>query len=196
MITSLLWKKHWQHKWFINWGKKEQALPQAGASVDINNMVIWAGLVNSLAKFQLLSAKEAKGHEMINCYWLMQLLLVIAELAKHSPIIIQNSSNPSSQKKIWMYNHMTVRLYKVLLLTCAVNCTAGMPRALFSSPMVSALGSKSDNPGSSPGQSKALCPWDMWEKKVRAPLLGLAKSIYLEGEGLAPLDLPLKCLLR
>ena len=29
---------------------------------------------------------------------------------------------------------------------------------LFSSPVVSALGSKSDNPGTSPGQSKALCP--------------------------------------
>ena len=111
MITSLLWKKHWQHKWFINWGIKEEALPQAGASVDINSMVIWAGLVNSLAKFQLLSAKEAKGHEMINCYWLMQLLLVIAELAKHSPIIIQNSSNPSSRKNLdlWPYDHTTDR---------------------------------------------------------------------------------------
>ena len=41
--------------------------------------------------------------------------------------------------------------------------------ALFSSPVVSALGSKSDDPGSSPGQGKAL---------RRAPLLGLAKSIY------------------
>ena len=111
MITSLLWKKHWQHKWFINWGIKEQALPQAGASVDINSTVIWAGLVNSLAKFQLLFAKEAKGHEMINCYWLMQLLLVIAELAKRSPIIIQNSSNPSNRKNLNLrpYDHTTDR---------------------------------------------------------------------------------------
>ena len=30
--------------------------------------------------------------------------------------------------------------------------------ALFSSPVVSALGSESDDPGSSPGQGKALCP--------------------------------------
>ena len=30
--------------------------------------------------------------------------------------------------------------------------------ALSSSPVVSALGSKSDYPGSSPGRSKALCP--------------------------------------
>ena len=33
----------------------------------------------------------------------------------------------------------------------------------------------SSNPSSrgfSPGQGKALCPWDMWGKKKRAPLLG------------------------
>ena len=42
--------------------------------------------------------------------------------------------------------------------------------ALSSSPVVSALGSESDDPGSSPGRVKALCPWDM--------LLGLAKSLY------------------
>ena len=34
-----------------------------------------------------------------------------------------------------------------------------------SSPVVSALGSKLDDPGSSPGQGKALCPWDVQEKK-------------------------------
>ena len=45
----------------------------------------------------------------------------IVELAKHSPIIIQNSSNPLSRK------NLDVRLYKVLLLTCVVNCTAGTP---------------------------------------------------------------------
>ena len=50
--------------------------------------------------------------------------------------------------------------------------------ALFSSPVVSALGSELDDPGSSPGRGKALCPWDVQEKKMRAPLLGLAKSIY------------------
>ena len=37
--------------------------------------------------------------------------------------------------------------------------------ALFSSPVVSALGSESDDPGSSPGRGKALCPWDVREKK-------------------------------
>ena len=30
--------------------------------------------------------------------------------------------------------------------------------ALFSSPVVRALGSESDDPGSSPGRGKALCP--------------------------------------
>ena len=38
--------------------------------------------------------------------------------------------------------------------------------ALFSSPVVSALGSESDNPGSGPGQGKALCSWDEQEKNA------------------------------
>ena len=37
--------------------------------------------------------------------------------------------------------------------------------ALSSSPVVSALGSESDNPGSSPSRGKALCPRDVREKK-------------------------------
>ena len=49
---------------------------------------------------------------------------LIAELAERSPIIIQNSSYPSSRKK---FGCTTVRPYKVLLLTCVVNCTAGTP---------------------------------------------------------------------
>ena len=50
--------------------------------------------------------------------------------------------------------------------------------ALYSSPVVSALGSELDNLGSSPGRVKVLCPWDMQGKKMWALLLGLAKSIY------------------
>ena len=50
--------------------------------------------------------------------------------------------------------------------------------ALTISPVVSALGSESDNPGSSPGLGKVLCPWDVQEKKNASSLLGLAKSIY------------------
>ena len=37
--------------------------------------------------------------------------------------------------------------------------------ALSSSPVVSALGSESDDPGSSPGLGKALCPRDVRERK-------------------------------
>ena len=38
---------------------------------------------------------------------------------------MQNSSNPSSRK------NLDIRLYKVLLLTCVVNCTAGMSMPLL-----------------------------------------------------------------
>ena len=37
--------------------------------------------------------------------------------------------------------------------------------ALSGSPVVSALGSESDDPGSSPSRGKALCPWDVREQK-------------------------------
>ena len=37
--------------------------------------------------------------------------------------------------------------------------------ALYSSPVVSVLGSESDKTGSSPGRVKVLCPWDMRGKK-------------------------------
>ena len=38
--------------------------------------------------------------------------------------------------------------------------------ALPSSPVVSALGSESDDQGSTPGWGRALCPWDVREKKI------------------------------
>ena len=59
-----------------------------------------------------------------------------------------------------------------------VYCGHTNATALSSSPVVSALGSKLDNLGSSPGQGKVLFPWDVREKKMQAPFLGLAKSIY------------------
>ena len=37
--------------------------------------------------------------------------------------------------------------------------------ALSSSPVVSVQDSESDDLGSSPGRGKALCPWDVQEKK-------------------------------
>ena len=57
---------------------------------------------------------------------------IIAELAERSSIIIQNvssNSNPSSRKNLDLlpYDRTTARPYKVLLLTCVVNCTADTP---------------------------------------------------------------------
>ena len=50
----------------------------------------------------------------------------IAELAEHSPIIIQNSSDPLSRKNldVPLYDHTTVQ---GATLTCEVNYTVGTP---------------------------------------------------------------------
>ena len=46
--------------------------------------------------------------------------------------------------------------------------------ALSSRPVVSALGSESDDPGSTPGRGKALCPRDVREKNASSAFrLGL-----------------------
>ena len=78
------------------------------------------------------------------------------------------------------YDHTTVRPYDRTTAQGAtfdvhgqLYCRHANTTALFSSPVVSALGSESDDLGSSPGQDK-LCG----KKKMQAPLLGLAKSIY------------------
>ena len=84
---------------------------------------------------------------------------ILAELAERSPIIIQNSSNPSSRK------NLDVRPYdRTTTQGATFNMRGQLYRghanatALFSSPVVSALGSESGNPGSSPSRGKALCP--------------------------------------
>ena len=63
-----------------------------------------------------------------------------------------------------MYNHMTVQgaTFNMCgqLYRGHANATA-----LSSSPVVSALGSKLDNLGSSPGWGKVLCPWVVQGKK-------------------------------
>ena len=74
-------------------------------------------------------------------YW--NYLHFIAELAECSPIIIQNTSNPSSQK------NLDVRPYD--------RTTVQGATALSGSLVVSALGSESGDPGFS--------PWDVQEKK-------------------------------
>ena len=79
-----------------------------------------------------------------------------------------------------MYNRTTVRPYKVLLLTCVVNCTAGMPMSQLCSVVQ--------------WSEHWALSWMTWvlvlagarccalelcrEKKMQALLLGLAKSIY------------------
>ena len=62
-----------------------------------------------------------------------------------------------------MYDRTTVRLYNHTTFTTAtfnmrgqLYCGHTNATALFSSPVVSALGSESDNLGSSPGWGKAL----------------------------------------
>ena len=50
--------------------------------------------------------------------------------------------------------------------------------ALSSSPVASALGSESDDPASSPGRGAGQGVETHGKKKMRALLLGLAKSIY------------------
>ena len=60
-------------------------------------------------------------------------------------------------EKIWTFDRTTVQgatfNMRGQLYRGHANATT-----LFSSPVVSALGSGSDDPGSSPGQGEALCP--------------------------------------
>ena len=84
-------------------------------------------------------------------------------------------------RKIWTYDRTTVQ---PTVQGATFNMRGQLYRghtnatALSSSPVVSAPGSESDDSGSSPGRGEALSPWDMREKKMRAPPLGLAKSIH------------------
>ena len=98
----------------------------------------------------------------------MEVLAFLTELSERSPIIIQNSSNPSSRK------NLDVRPFdRTTAQGASFNMRGQLYRghanatALSSSPVVSALGSESDDPGSSPGWGKALCPWDVREKKCQ-----------------------------
>ena len=89
---------------------------------------------------------------------------VMAELAERTPYLYKIVVTYQAEK-IWMYDRTTVQgvsfnmrgqLYRGLVTATA----------LFGSPVASALGSESDpDPGSSPGQGKALCSWDVRGKK-------------------------------
>ena len=146
---------------------KKQSLCSLGKNYKIIKYFCWAKLV--LYKVPFL-------HHFVLEVWLSQ---IIVELAECSPIIIQNSSNPLSQKNldVWPYNCTTAQgaTFNMRGVLCHGHASA---TTLFSSPVVSALDSEVDDLGSSPGRGKALCPWDKWGKKMQAPPLSLAKSIY------------------
>ena len=87
-------------------------------------------------------------------------IYISAELTEYSPIINQIVVTHQAEK-IWMYDHMTVQLtvqdatFNMHGQLCWGHTNA---TALSSSLVVSALSSKLDNLGSSPGWGKALCP--------------------------------------
>ena len=60
-------------------------------------------------------------------------------------------------KKIWMYNCTTIQDATLNMRGQLYHGHANAT-AVFSGPVVSALGSETDDMGSSPGQGKALCP--------------------------------------
>ena len=102
---------------------------------------------------------------------------IIAELAERSPIIKQNRSNPSSRK------NLDVRPYKVLLLTCVVNCAAGTPTPrLCSVVQWSVHWAPSRTTWVLVLAGARRCALETCGKKMQASLSGLAKSIYLNIE--------------
>ena len=68
-------------------------------------------------------------------------------------------------EKIWTYDRTTVQ-DATFNMRDQLHRGHANATALSSSPVVSALGSESDDPGSSPGRGKALCPWDVREKNT------------------------------
>ena len=76
----------------------------------------------------------------------------------------RSTVRPFDRSTVWPYDRTTAQgatfNMRGQLYRRHANATA-----LSSGPVVSALGSKSDNPSSSPGWGKALGPWDMREKK-------------------------------
>ena len=130
----------------------------------------------------LLGLSSNKNHGLFNVperkHRLTWRNIIIAELADRSPITIQNgSSNPSSRKNLDLRPHD--RPYKVLLLTCVVNCTAGTPMPWLCTVVQWSV-------HWAPSRTTRVlilagarhCALETCEKKMRAPFLGLAKSIY------------------
>ena len=81
---------------------------------------------------------------------------IIAELAERSPIIIQLAVTHQAEK-IWLYDRTTVQ-GAIFNMRGQLYHKHANATALFSSPVVSALGSESNDLGSSPSLGKVLCP--------------------------------------
>ena len=62
------------------------------------------------------------------------------------------------------YDHMTI-WSATFNMRGQVYCRHANTTALFSSPVVNALGSESDDSGFSPGRGKVLYSWDVRKKK-------------------------------
>ena len=130
---------------------------------------------------------------------------LIAELAKRSPIIIQNSSNPSGRKNLDVRpcDRTTVRPYKVLLLTCVVNCTAGTPTPrLFPVVQWSVHWAPSRTTRFLVLAGARCCALETCRKKNASSAFRLAKSIYHRrdprqiGHCLKPQSMPAREILR
>ena len=117
--------------------------------------------------------KSAKYVKSILILWFM-----IAELAEHSPTIIQNSSNPSSQKNLDVqpYDHMTVQ---GATFDMRVQLYVGMPMPRLC-PVVqwSVHWAPSRTTWVLVLARARRFALEMCGKKMRALLLGLVKSIY------------------
>ena len=90
---------------------------------------------------------------------------IIVELAERSPIITQLAVTHQAEK-IWLYNRTTVQ-GAIFNMRGQLYHKHANATALFNSPVVSALGSELDDPDSSRSRDKALCPWDVREKKTK-----------------------------
>ena len=111
----------------------------------------------------ILEIEKEEPHQKLIQYHLN----MIAELAERSPIIIQNSSNPSSRKNLDVrpYNHTTVWPYDCTSFCPVVQWSVHWALSWMTWVLVLA--------------GARRCALEMCgKKKMWAPLLGLAKSIY------------------
>ena len=111
----------------------------------------------------ILEIEKEEPHQKLIQYHLN----MIAELAERSPIIIQNSSNPSSRKNLDVQpsDHTTVWLYDCTRFCPVVQWSVHWALRWITWVLVLA--------------GARRCALEMCGKKIMwAPLLGLAKSIY------------------